>query len=194
MLHFHTWRHVYERAPAENRGVQGRKFVVAGRYYFAKPAPENFRMLFQPFGRADKDHALFADSLLDVGINRFAIELRLHSGEELAFLLRNTEPLEGALYVVGNFVPRAFGTLGIRKIIADFAEIDRLEVFARPVRRERFALEGLQRFQPKFADPIWILLHIGNVIHHALIQADAGVEAVIDLVMEVTNVAIDIDG
>src|SRR5207237_2331043 len=46
MFHFHAWRHVDERAAAENRGVQCRKFVVPGRNYLSKPAPENFRMLF----------------------------------------------------------------------------------------------------------------------------------------------------
>src|SRR5678816_3698925 len=131
MLHFHAWRHVDERAPAENRGVQGRKFVVADRYYFAEPASKNFRMLFQSFSRADEDHALFADSFLDVGINRFAIELRLHAGEKFSFLLRNAETLECSLHVLRNFVPRAFGTLTLRQIVSNLAKIDRLKVLAR---------------------------------------------------------------
>src|SRR5438046_7258701 len=104
MLHFHAWRYVNERAAAENRGVQRRKFVVAGRNYLSKPSPENLRMFFQTFGRTDKDHALFADRLLDVGINRFAIELRVHPGEKFAFLLRNTEALHCLLYIFRLFL------------------------------------------------------------------------------------------
>src|SRR6266496_1638501 len=105
MFHFHAWRHVNERAAAENRLIQSRKFVVSSRNYLSKPSPENFWMFFQTFGRTDKDHALFADRLLDIGINRFAIELRFDAGEKFAFLLWNTEALERPLYIFRNFIP-----------------------------------------------------------------------------------------
>ena len=62
-------------------------------------------MILQPFGRSDEDHALFADRLLDVGVDRLAVELRFDAGEKLALLLRNAEPLEGALHVVRHFLP-----------------------------------------------------------------------------------------
>src|SRR5204862_7879583 len=146
MFHFHAWRHINKRAAAENRGVQRRKFVVAGRNYLSKPSPENLRMFFQTFSRTDKDHALFADRLLDVGINRFAIELRFHAGEEFAFLLRDTETFEGPLYIFWNFIPRTRRALTLRQIVTDFIEIDCFEILARPVRRQWFALESLQRF------------------------------------------------
>src|SRR6266487_2030540 len=194
MLHFHAWRHVNERAAAENRGVQRRKFVVAGRNYLSKPSPENLRMFFQTFGRTDKDHALFADRLLDIGINRFAIELRFDAGEKSAFLLRNTEALERPLYIFGNFIPRTRRALTLREIITKLIEIDCFEILARPMGWQWFALESLQRFQAKFADPIRVLFHVGDIIHDALIEPDARVVAVFDLVMKVANVAIDIDG
>src|SRR5207248_10868248 len=194
MLHFHASRHVNKRAAAENRGVQRRKFVVAGRNYLSKPSPENLRMFFQTFGRTDKDHALFADRLLDIGINRFAIELRFHAGEKFALLLWNTEALERPLYIFGNFIPRARRALTLREIVTDLIEIDRFEIFARPMRWQWFALESLQRLQSKFADPIRVLFHVGDIIHDALIETDAGVIAVINLVLKVANVAIDIDG
>src|SRR6266436_3609338 len=194
MLHFHARRHVDERAPAENRGVQGRKFVVADRYYFAKPAPENFRMLFQPIGRADKDHALFADRFLDVGIDRFAIKLRFDAGEKFAFLFRNAEALKGALYIFGNFIPRARRALTLREIVTDLIEVNRFKISARPMSWQWFALESLQRLQSKFADPSRVLFHVGDIIYDALIETDAGVVAVINLVVKVAFVAIDIDG
>src|SRR5439155_5096537 len=105
MFHFHAWRHINKRAAAENRGVQRRKFVVAGRNYLSKPSPENLRMFFQTFSRTDKDHALFADRLLDIGINRFAIELPFHAGEKFPFFLRNTLPLQRPLYILPNLIP-----------------------------------------------------------------------------------------
>src|SRR4030095_16518185 len=193
MLHFHAWRHVNERAPAENRGVQGRKFVVADRYYFAKPAPENFRMLFQPIGRADKDHALFADRFLDVGIDRFAIKLRFDAGEKFAFLFRNSEALKGALYIFGNFIPRARRALTRVERVTNLIDVNLYKIFARPMSWQWFALESLQRLQSKFADPSRVLFHVRDVIHDAFAQADTSVEAVIDLVMKVADVAIDID-
>ena len=57
-----------------------------------------------------------------------------------------------------------------------------------------FAFESLQRLQAKFPDPIRVLFHVGDIIHDALIEPDARVVAVFDLVMKVANVAIDIDG
>src|SRR5690349_8522229 len=150
-------------------------------------------MFLETLSRSDKDHTLFADSFLDVGINRFAIELRLHPGQELAFLLRNAQTLKRSLHVLRNFVPRAFGTLTLREVVSNLAKIDRLKVLARPVGRQRFALKSLQRFEPKFTHPIRVLFHVRYVIDDAFVQADTGVEAVIDLVVEVADVAIDID-
>jgi len=144
--------------------------------------------------KADKDHALFADCFLDVGVDRFAIELRFHAGEKFALLFRNAEALEGPLHIFGNFVPRTRRALTLRQIITNLIEIDRFKILARPVRGQRLAFESLQRLQSKFADPIRILFHVGDIIHDALVETDAGVVAVINLVVKVANVAIDIDG
>ena len=81
----------------------------------------------------------------------------------------------------------------MREVVSNLAKIDRLKVLARPVGRQRFALKSLQRLKPKFSDPVRVLFHVRDVIHNAFIQADTGIEAVIDLVMEVADVAIDID-
>ena len=86
----------------------------------------------QAFGRADKDDALLADGLLDVRVGRFAVELRFDAGEELALLLGNAEPLEGALDVVGNFVPRALRSCALGEVIADLVEVDVLEILGSP--------------------------------------------------------------
>ena len=68
-------------------------------------------MLVQPLGRVDEDHALLGDGLLDVRVGGLGVELRLDAGEELALLLGNAEPLEGALYILRHFVPRALRLL-----------------------------------------------------------------------------------
>src|SRR5207247_8440115 len=61
VFHFHARRDVNERTTTEDGRVKRAELVVADRNYFTEPFPENFRMLFQAFGRADKNDALFAD-------------------------------------------------------------------------------------------------------------------------------------
>jgi len=61
------------------------------------------------------------------------------------------------------------------------------------MRWQWFALESLQRFNRNSrtqSGPV----SVGDIIHDALIETDAGVIAVINLVLKVANVAIDIDG
>src|SRR5437773_2250372 len=66
MLHFHARRDINERATTKHSRVQRAKFVVGYRDDFAEPFPENFRIMFQSFGRANENNALFADGFLDV--------------------------------------------------------------------------------------------------------------------------------
>src|SRR5205814_2365942 len=114
-------------------------------------------------------------------------------GQKLAFLFGNAEPFERALDVFGHFIPTTFGRGAGRKIITDFVEIDRLQILARPMRRERFLQESFQPAQTKFADPVRIFFDVGNVMNRLLAQADTGVLRVIDLVMEIAFVPVDID-
>src|ERR1700682_6232583 len=99
VLYLHTRRHVDERSAAEDGGVQRAKFVVTDRDDFAEPLSENIRVILQTLGRSNENDALFANCLLDVGINRFAVELRFDAGEKFAFLFGNAEPFEGALHI-----------------------------------------------------------------------------------------------
>ena len=66
VFHFHPGRDINERATAEHSGIQRAKFVVSDRDNFTEPFPENFRIVFQSFGRANENDALFADRFLDV--------------------------------------------------------------------------------------------------------------------------------
>ena len=66
MLYLDTRRHVDERTAGKDRAIESAEFVVSGRNDLAKPLPEDFRVLVQSLGRADKDDALLAHRLLDV--------------------------------------------------------------------------------------------------------------------------------
>src|SRR4029077_7688949 len=107
MFHFDPRRDINERAAAEHGRIQRTEFIVANRNDFAEPRAENFRIILEPFSRADKDYTLFADSLLDVGVDCLAVELRLDACKKFSFLLGNAESLEGAFNVVRHFFPAA---------------------------------------------------------------------------------------
>src|SRR5947209_18006143 len=95
-------------------------------------------MFFQTLSRTDKNYALFADSLFDVRVNGFAVELCFNPGEKFAFLLRDSQTLEGPLNVLRNFFPAAFRGGSGREIIPDFVEINCFQIFTGPVSRQRF--------------------------------------------------------
>ena len=191
MRDFHAGRDVNERTAAEGRAVQSAEFVVPGRDHFAEPLAENFRVLLQAFGASDKNDTLLAHRFFDVRVGSFAVELRFHAGEELAFLLGDTETLEGAFHVLRHFVPRALGLLALRKIVADVVEDDVLEILRGPMRRHGFLMEFSQRVLAELADPVRFAFDVANVIDCFLGQAGAGVEFVIDVIAEVAFLAVD---
>src|ERR1044071_3823719 len=75
VLYLHSRWNVDEGTTAEDRRVKRAEFVIPNWDHFAEPFSENFGMILQSFGRSNKDDPLFADCLLDVGVNRFAVEL-----------------------------------------------------------------------------------------------------------------------
>ncbi len=160
MLHLHSRRDVDERAAAEDRAVERAEFVVAGRDDFAEPLPENLRVFLQALGRADEDHALIADGFLDVGVNRLAVELRFDAGEEFSFLLRNAEPLEGALHVLRHIVPRLAARLCARA--RGSSGFCRRSMFSRSLLAQwvgiGFASNTFERLLPEIAHPVGIFL------------------------------------
>ena len=86
--------------------------------------------------------ALFADRLLDVRVGGFAVELRFHARQELSLLLGNAKPFEGALYILGHFIPRALGSGALGEVVADVFEDDIVEIIAGPMRRHGFFHES----------------------------------------------------
>ena len=136
---------------------------------------------------------MFTNRLFDVRVNCLAVELRFDPGEKLALLFRNSEPLKSAFNVLRHVLPIAFRRRALREIVADIIENNRIQIFTRPMRRHWFAEKCLERVQPELADPIRILFNVGNVIHHPIAQAYAGVVAVLNLVMKIANASVDID-
>ena len=148
-------------------------------------------MILQPFRAADEDHALFADRFLDVGINGLAVELRFHAGQKFPLLLRDAKALERAFYVVRHVLPIPF-RLGPRaEVVTDVIENDRFQVLARPMRWHRLAHKGLVGVEAKLADPVGILLDVGNVVNRLLGQPDARVVRVGLRVGEIPDVPLD---
>ena len=136
---------------------------------------------------------MLANRFFDVRVNCFTVELRFDASEKFALLFRNSESLERAFDILRHVLPVPFRRRALREIVADIIKDDGIEVFAGPMRRHRLAQKSLERVQPKLADPIRILFDIGNVIHHPIAQADAGVVAVLNVVMKVANTSVDID-
>src|ERR1041385_8430888 len=144
MCYFYAGRNVDKGPAAEHSRIKRTELVVANRNDFAEPWSEDVRIVLESFSRTDKDHALFANGFLDVGIDRLAVELGFHAGEEFPFLLRNTEPFERSFDILRNILPAAFRLAAWREIITDLIKVDCFEFFARPVSWERFLQECFQ--------------------------------------------------
>ena len=108
-------------------------------------------------------------------------------------MFRNSEPLKSAFDILWHVFPVAFRRRALREIVTNIIKHDRIEIFARPMRRHRFAKERLERIQPELADPVRILFDIGNVIYYPIAQPDAGVVAVLNVVMKIADTSVNID-
>lgn len=148
-------------------------------------------MLLQPLPASHKDHALLLHRFFDIRVGGFAVELRLHSGQESALLLRNAQPLEGAFHVIRHLVPRALRLRALGEIVAEIIKVNVLEILARPVGRQRFLLKDFQSLLTEFADPVRILLRVTNVVDGLLRQPGARVKGVVLGVREVSDVLVD---
>ena len=192
MLHLHPRGNIDERAAAEHRGVERAEFVVARGNHFPEPFAKNLRVFDERLGGPGEDHALVADGFLNIGIDGLGVKLRLHTGEEFALLLRDAEPLEGLLHVLGHVVPGARGPLAVREIVADFVELQRLQILARPMGRERFALKNIERLETEFANPVRLVFYVGNVVYGVAREPVSRVESVMLGIREIADAPVQI--
>ena len=175
---FDAFGDVDEGAAGEDGAVEGAEFVVGGGDDFAEPGAEDLGVFVEAFGRVDEDDALVFEDFFDVGVGGFGVVLGFDTGEEFAFLLRDAEAFEGALDVFGDFVPGALGFLAVGEVVAEFFEVDVLQVLGGPVSGHGFGVEDVEGLVAELADPVGVVFDIADVVHGAGADAEAGVEFV----------------
>ena len=165
--------------PENDRAVEGGEFVVAGWDDFAEVGAEDFLVFLESLGGGDEDHALFGELLLHVRVGGLGVVLGFHTGEERAFLLGDAEALKGLENFRRNFIPAALGLLPVGEVVADFVEIDVVEVGGRPVRRRWLAFENSERFVAEFANPVRVVFDIRDVVDGGGGEAPTRIELVV---------------
>lgn len=123
MFEFNPFGYVNEGTSRKYCAVQSREFVVSRGNDFSKPGTEDIFMVFQAFRGVDEDDALSAEFLLHVGVGGFGVVLGFHARQKLAFLFRNAQAFEGALYILRHVVPASFGPFSVGEVVADLGEV-----------------------------------------------------------------------
>ena len=100
-----------------------------------------------------EDHALLLEVFADLVVDDFGLVLGADSGQELPLGLRDPEPVEGLLDVLGHVVPGALGALGRAHEVVDVVEVD-LGEHRRAPGRHRAREEVVERLDPEVAHPL----------------------------------------
>ena len=115
-------------------------------------------------------------------VDDLGVVLRPDAGEELALRLRDPEPLEGLLDLLGDVVPRLLFALGRLAVVDDLVEIDGPEV-ATPL-GHRPAQEVLVRPQPELEHPVGLVLERADLLDRVPGQPALRLAEVDDVVVE----------
>src|SRR5208337_82583 len=126
-------------------------------------------------------------------MDRLAVKLSFDPGEKFPFALRNTEALERLFDLQRNIFPIPLRRVAGREVITNAVEINFLEFVACPVRRQRFAQKDVVSLFAERANPIWLALHIGDIIDGLLRQADTCVASWFETIKEVADIAVNIN-
>ena len=181
-IHLHALGHVDEGPAAPHRAVQRGELVVRGRNDRAEVLPEELRVLLQSGARVEEDDALLGEGRLDLVIDRFGVVLGAHAGEELLLGLGNPETVEGLLDVRRHLVPGLPLLLGRLQVVVDVLEVDLLHLAAPAW--QRLLLELLERLEAELLHPGGLVLDVGDLRDHVLVQAAARLEDRLLLVVE----------
>ena len=176
MLEFNPFGHVNERTSGKYRAVQGGEFVVSRGNDFSKPWAEDIFMVFQAFRGVDEDDALAAEFLLHVGVGGFRVVLGFHARQKLAFLFRNPQAFESALYVLRYVVPASFGPFSVGKVVADLGEIYFFNIRRSPVGGHGLAFKNGKRVFAELAHPFRVVLDVADIVNGGLRQAVTGIK------------------
>src|SRR5450759_3890598 len=104
--------------------VYKRELVVVGWDDRPEVLSEQVRMLAERGVGVGEDHALLGEVLPDVVVDDLGLVLSGDAGEELALGLRDAQPVEGVLDVLGNLVPGSAALLGGAEVVVDVVEVD----------------------------------------------------------------------
>ena len=176
---FDAFGDVDEGASREGCVVERGEFVVADGDDFAEPGAEDVFVVAQAFGGVDEDDAFLAQLFLHVVVGGLGVVLGVDAGKEGAFLLRDAEALEGALDVVGDFIPALAGGDAVGEVVADFVEVHAADAFRRPVGGHGHVAELLECFFAELTQPVGFALGVADVVDGVFREAVAGVEAVV---------------
>ena len=151
-------------------------------------------ILFEPLVGVNEDNALLLKVLVHVRVGRLRVILGLNPCKERALLLWHTETFKGFQNFWRDVIPATHRLLASRKIVADLIEVDRLEIFCRPVSRQWLILESLQRLQVELPDPVQLILNIRDILYRLFCKSITSVEFMVFRKGEVARRLIDADG
>ncbi len=106
-----------------------------------------------------EDHALLLEVLAHLVVDDLGLVLGANAGEELALGLRNPEPIECSLDVLGHIVPGALRALRGAHEVMDVVVVD-LGEHRRAPRRLRPRQEVVECLQPELPHPLRLGLEL----------------------------------
>jgi hypothetical protein len=189
--HLHARRNVHERATRPDGAVERRELVVLGRHDRAEVLAEDVRVFLEALVGAHEHDAELRQLLLDGVIDDLGVVLRAHAGEEHALRLRDAEPLECLLDLVGDVVPRLLLALRRLAVVDDLVEVDMGEV--RAPRGHAALEEVVVRAQTELAHPVGLVLQHAQLHDGVASQPALGLVEIDDLVLEVEARPIVVD-
>jgi hypothetical protein len=121
-------RHEHEGAVREDGRVQGGIEIVPDRHDRTEVALHELRVILHGLGEGAEDHSRFAESLLEGGRDRYAVEDGIHgyAGEPGALVQGDTELVVG-LEKLGIDVVQAPGAVGLvlrGRVVGNGLEVD----------------------------------------------------------------------
>ena len=119
-------------------------------------------------------------------IYHFAFILSTYASQEFTLGLGDSQPLESILDLDRHRVPVALRLLAGAHEVVDFivVQLGQFVVGPHAHQRCRLFVEDLQRLEPPFEHPLWLIFHPREFAHHLLAQAHRSLEEVVLLLPE----------
>ena len=188
--HFGVLGHVDERAARPHRAVERRELVVGGGDHGGEVLADEVLVLAQPGVHVEEDHALLGELLLHRVVDHLGLVLRGDPGEELALRLRDAEPIERALDVLGDVLPARLLLLRGADVVGDVVEVDLGEHRGVAPRRHRLREEDVERLVAELAHPLRLFLQARDRLHHLVREPLGRAHEVLLWVVEAVALAV----